>query len=175
MRGLLGPHHIDDDTMNEAVLRDFFLEKATAAELAADMIGTVEQRSRDTSVVHIRDLPSGEEFTITVQMMVRLCDAVLAGDLPGPALEPIGFAVIASDHLHWDDDLVGRVLYDWASPEINWDLTPENVRMFRDWLTGELKPPPEPRDTSHDLSGAKFVSRTFKAWIQSAEGGPGKG
>jgi hypothetical protein len=59
--------------MNEAVLRDFFLEKATAAELAADMVGTVEQRSRDSSVVHIWDLPSGEEFRITVQVMVRLC------------------------------------------------------------------------------------------------------
>jgi hypothetical protein len=158
--------------MNEAKLRDFFIEKATAAELAADMVGTVEQRSRDVRAVHIQDLPSDEEFTITPQMMVRLCDAVLAGELPGPALEPIAFAVIASDHLHWaeDDQLVSRVLYDWASPEINWELTPENVRMFRSWLTGEVKPPPEPEATPDDLSGARFVSRTFKAWIDRQDG-----
>jgi hypothetical protein len=155
--------------MNEAVLRDFFLEKATVEELAADMIGTVEQRSRDTRVVHVEDLPSDEEFTITAPMMVRLCDAVLAGDLSGSALEPIGFAVIASDHLDWNDDLVGRVLYDWASPEINWELTPENVRMFRKWLAGEVKPPPETKAAADDFSGAKFVGRTVKAWNQSAD------
>ena len=143
MRGPLGLIARVDLVMNEAKLRDFFIEKATAAELAADMVGTVQQRSRDVRAVHIQDLPSDEEFTITAPMMVRLCDAVLAGDLPGSALEPIAFAVIASDHLHWaeDDELVSRVLYDWASPEINWELTPENVRMFRSWLTGDVKPP----------------------------------
>ena len=157
--------------MNEAKLRDFFLGKATAAELAADLVGTVEQRSRDVRVVHIQDLPSDEEFTITAPMMVRLCDAVLAGEIPGPALEPIAFAVVASDHLHWaeDDELVPRVLYAWASPEINWELTPENVQMFRQWFAGEVQPPPEPELSPDGLSGGRFLSRTDKAWIRPGE------
>jgi hypothetical protein len=153
--------------MNEATLRDFFLAKATGQELAADLVGTVRQRSRDVRVVHIQDLASDEEFTITAPMMVRLCDAVLAGELPGPALEPIAFAVIASDHLHWaeNDELVGRVLYAWASPEINWELTPENIQMFRQWFTGEVQPPPESEVTPEDMSGGRFLGRTEKAWI----------
>jgi len=153
--------------MNEAKLRDFFLGKATARELAADLVGTVQQRSRDVRVVHIQDLPSEEEFTITAPMMVRLCDAVLEGELPGPALEPIAFAVIASDHLRWadNDDLVGRVLYAWASPEINWELTPENIQMFRQWFTGEVQPPPEPEVSPDDMAGGRFLGRTEKAWI----------
>jgi hypothetical protein len=92
---------------------------------------------------------------VTAPMLVRLCDAVLAEELPGPALEVVAFAVIVSDHLHWaeDDELVPRVLYDWASPEITWELTPENVRMFREWLTGESRAPSEPEVTSDTLSG----------------------
>ena len=157
--------------MNEAILRDFFLEQATAAELAADIVGAVEQRSRDVRLVHIQDLPMDEEFTITRPMMVRLCDAVLVSDLPGPALEAIGFAVIASDHLHWseNDELVGRVLYAWASPEINWELTAENDRMFRQWLTGEVETPPEPEINSEDLRGGTFLGRTAKTWLRPGE------
>jgi hypothetical protein len=109
-------------------------------------------------------------------MLVRLCDAVLAGELPGSDLEPIAFAVIASDQLQWgdDDELVGRVLYDWASPEINWELTPENVRMFRSWLTGEEQPPPTPEVTPDVPSGGVFVSRTEKVWIRPPQDGGAK-
>jgi hypothetical protein len=59
---------------------------------------------RTSRRVHIQDLPADEEVTITAAMLVRLCDVVLAGDLPGPALETIAFAIVASDHLHWGDD-----------------------------------------------------------------------
>jgi hypothetical protein len=154
--------------VKEATLRDFFLGTASVDALAADLEGTVERRTSTSSFVHIEDLPADEEFTITAPMLVRLCDAVLTGSLPGPALEPIAFAVIASDHLHWaeGDEVVGRVLYDWASPEVNWELTPENVRMFRSWLTGEAEPPPEPEITPDTFEGGTPIARTEKRWIR---------
>jgi len=153
--------------MKEATLRDFFLGIAAVDKLAVEVRGAVEHQSATSRQVHIEDLSADEAFTITALMLVRVCDAVLAGSLPGPALEPIAFAVIASDHLHWaeDDDLVSRVLYDWASPEINWELTPENVRMFRGWLTGEAEPPPLPEITP-DMIGGRFIGRTAKVWIR---------
>jgi hypothetical protein len=158
--------------MKEATLRDFFLGTAPVEALAADVDGTVEHLSSTSHRVHIEDLPADEEFTITAPMLVRLCDAVLAGTLPGPALEPIAFAVIASDHLHWaeDDDLISRVLYDWASPEINWELTPENVRMFRSWLTGVVEPPPVPEIPPDMMEGGRFIGRTEKGWIRPPGG-----
>lgn len=141
--------------MKEATLRDFFLGTTPALELAAEARDAVEPRSQAGRRVRIQDLPAGEQVTVTAPMLIRLCDAVLAGELPAPSLEAIAFAVVVSEHLHWaeDDELVARVLYDWASPEITWDLTGENVQMFRDWLTGAVRPPSEPEVTNDTLSG----------------------
>ena len=150
--------------MKEATLRDFFLGATPADRLVAearDAVETVGGRSRR---VYIEDLPAGEELIITAPMLVRLCDGFLAGEIPAPALEIIAFAVIASDHMRWyeDDHLVGRVLYDWAVPEINFELTPGNVRMFREWLTGKSRPPSEPEMTADSLSDMGFLTRTQK-------------
>lgn len=145
--------------MNEATLRDVLYGSVPAASLAAEVGAAVEAPGKARRRIHIQDLPGDEQVTVTAPMLVRLCDAVLAGELPGQALEPIAFAVIVSDHLHWseDDELVSRVLYDWATPEITWELTPENVRMFRDWLTGEAQAPSEPEVTSDTLSDRGFL------------------
>jgi hypothetical protein len=153
--------------VREATLRDVLQGTGSAEKLAAEVRGAVEPLSGGSRRVHIEDLPADEEVTITAEMLVRLCDAVLAGALPGSALEIIAFAILASDHLRWgeDDDLVGRVLYDWASPEINWELTSSNVRMFRDWLTGRVHPPSEPDITTDTLSGLGFLRRTSKVQL----------
>jgi hypothetical protein len=104
-------------------------------------------------------------------MLVRLCDAVQAGGLSAPALETVAFAVIASESLDMDEDdeLVARVLYDWASPDINWELTPATVRMFRDWLVGEAAPPSEPEVTADTLSGGGFLTRTRKVRVEPSQ------
>jgi hypothetical protein len=112
-------------TLTEATLRDFFRGKASATQLAVEAVTVTEQVDPKTFHVHIVDLEGDEEFVVDASMLVHLCDGVLAGDISATCLEPIGFALVLSEHLHWadDDDLVPRVLYDWASPEINWELT----------------------------------------------------
>jgi hypothetical protein len=153
--------------VREATLRDFLFETVPAEQLAAEVREAVEPMSGDRRRVHIEDLPAHEVVTITPEMLVRLCDAFLAGTLPGSALEIIAFAVLASDHMRWseDDDLVGRVLYDWAMPEINGELTSSNVRMCRDWLTGRSQPSSEPDITADTLSGLGYLRRTSKVQL----------
>ena len=153
--------------MKEATIRDFFLGVASPARLAAEAHEAVEPVGRSSRRVHIEDLPPGDEMTVTPDMLVRLCDAALAGALPASALETIAFAIVASDHFRWDEDEapVGRVLYDWASPEINFQLTPANLRMFRDWLTGQVRPPSEPDVTPDTLSDLGFPRRTSKVRV----------
>jgi len=145
----------------EATLRDFFRRTASGRQLAAEAATATEQTGAKTFRVHVVKLEGNDEFIVDRSMLVDLCDAVLAGDVPPACLEPIGFALVFSEHLRWaeEDDLVPDILYDWASPEINWELTTENVRMFRGWLTGEHEPPPRPQlDTTS--SGAPLVRRT---------------
>lgn len=154
--------------MKEATLRDFFYGMVSADRLAAEVREAVEPLSGTSRRVHIQDLPAGEDVTITAEMLVQLCDAALTGVLSGPTLEIIAFAMLASDHLHWgeDDELVGRVLSDWASPEINWELTSGNVQMFRDWLTGKVQPPSEPEVTTDSLSALGLLRRTSKVQVR---------
>src|SRR5262249_46657457 len=120
----------------EAVLRDFFLGAAHAARLLADLRGGVT-RSGVTRKHQIVDMDM--ELAVEPAHLIRLCDAVLAGELPAEALQQIGFCLIASDHFHWDADtpngsVVAETVADWSCPEINWPLVPENVRKFREGL-----------------------------------------
>jgi hypothetical protein len=150
--------------LREATVRDFLLGKLAPDRLAAEAHAAVEAVNPRGRRVHIEDLPAGEAFAVTAPMLVRLCDACLTGALPAPDLETVAFAIVSSDHLRWgeDDELVGRVLYDWASPEITWELTRDNLAMFREWLTGQSAPPSEPEMTPDSLSALGFLRRTTK-------------
>jgi hypothetical protein len=124
--------------MREQVLREFFEQKATTAELAQDVAGSITQTSQLTSVVSIEDM--NEEFTVTTDMTVRLCDIVLRGELLPDALHAIGFMLVASDKFWWDgdkDDVLASVIADWSCPEINYPLTLQNVGRFRGWLNAD--------------------------------------
>ena len=153
--------------MKEATVRDFFSGAVPPDQLSAEARDAVEPLGGTARRIHIEDLPAGEEVTITREMLVRLCDAALAGSISAAALETIAFAIVASDHFRWEDDdgVVGRVLLDWASPEINWELTPGNLRMFREWITGEVRPPSEPDVTADTLSGPGFPRRRSKVRV----------
>jgi hypothetical protein len=147
----------------EAVLRDFFAGLIPAGRVAAAVARAVEPLGHHRRV-HVLDLPPGEVVVVNAAMLIRLCDAALAGSLPAPQLEIIAFIIVASDCLQVDpdDERVGRVLFDWMAPEVNWELTPANLRMFREWLTGETRLPPEPDLTSDSLSGLGILRRTSK-------------
>jgi hypothetical protein len=157
--------------VKEATLRDVLRGTAPAERLAAEVHESVEFLSGSSRRVRIEDLPAGTEVTITPEMLVRLCDAFLAGTLSGTSLEITAFAILASDHFHWsdEDEVVGRVLHDWAAPEVNWELTAANVRMFRDWLTGRVRPSSEPDITTDSLSGMGLLRRATKVSVQPGE------
>ena len=127
--------------MNASVLRDFFLGRASAHELQTDLIGTTEQTGHDSFRHHMTDLD--DDFTVTRDHLVKLCDAVLAENLDPESLRMIGFGIIASDHFEWSSDspegeIVGNTIYDWSSPEVNFALNRATVAKFRHrLLTGE--------------------------------------
>jgi hypothetical protein len=161
----------------EATLRDFFAGVVSPERLGAAIAGAVEPLGRHHRRVHVQDLPPGEYLVVQAGMLIRLCDVVLAGSLPTPALEIIAFIIVASEHLHVDpdDERVARVLFDWMSPEINWELTAGNIRMFREWLTGETPLPPEPDMTSDSLSGLGILRRTSKVRATAGWSSPAQG
>ena len=124
--------------MNGNVLRGFFDDRLTAVDLLADLAGTRSVLGTGSVRHHMTDTES--EFVITTEHLVKLCDAVMADQIPPGHLEWIGFGLIASDNFEWDTDTidgerVGDALFDWASPSTNYQLTIDTVRKFRHRLT----------------------------------------
>ena len=127
--------------MNGNVLLAFFEDRISAAELKSDLEGTRTILSSDSARHSMVD--TDVDFTVTTNHLVKLCDAVLAGDIPPEQLEWIGFGLIASDHFNWDTDTldgerVADALIDWSSPSTNYVLSMKTVTNFRHRLaTGE--------------------------------------
>jgi hypothetical protein len=150
--------------MREQVLRQFFEAKSTVAELAQDIAGSTNVTSPITSVISVEDME--EDFSVTTEMAVALCDAVLRGDLPADGLHIIGFALMASDRFQWDgdkDEVLANVIADWSCPEVNYPLTVENVQRFRAWLTGAE---PYPAKPTQESSRGNLISVTEKKSVR---------
>ena len=123
--------------MQEDVLRKFFKGEATAAELSKDIQGTAKRFGGIVTVQRVEEMEGEQE--VTRPMLIALCDAVLAGELP-PRLSDIGLALVQSDHFVWnaeEDELLGDIIYDWSEPAMNYPLTLENVLRCRAWLLNE--------------------------------------
>src|SRR5947208_1805352 len=128
--------------MQEATLREFFLGRALAAELARQLPGSTSRS--DVGVTSLHVIPMEGDFDVTSEMAVMLCDAALRGELKPEELETIAFAIVGSDHFCFEGETVlGEVLHDWAAPEINYPLTPENLRRFKRWLENVEAYPPK--------------------------------
>jgi hypothetical protein len=158
--------------VDEQVLRDFFVGDASGKDLAANVHGSVSHPSERVSIVHISDMD--DELTVARRMAVKLCDAVLNGDLPAEDLATIGFALIASDRFGWDeDDLLANVIADWSCPEINYPLTIENIARFKRWLLESEPYPEKPRSPSS--SRGRLVSVKEKRSTKRPCGSPSNG
>jgi hypothetical protein len=126
--------------MHEETLRDFFTGTATAQQLVDDLKGSLVQRGHVTKHC-IVDM--SEDFHVAAHHLLRLCDAVLAGQVEPQSLQAIGFCLQASGSFFWDSDepggeRVSETTADWSAPRINHALTHDNVRRWRHYLeTGE--------------------------------------
>jgi hypothetical protein len=127
--------------MDARVLRDFFLGTASAQELARDTEYAFVRAGAHSSQLDMTDL--GERFEVTAAHLARLCEAVASGDLPPNRLAAIGFAMMKSERFVWDAEQtegarIAAALNDWATPEVNYALTPATAAKFgHRLLTGE--------------------------------------
>ena len=147
--------------MRELILRQFFEGTSSARELASDLLGSTRQSGSKIKITSIEDMDA--QFRVTSEMAVRLCDAVLAGEIPAESLETVGFALQTSDKFEWDgdeDEALASVIADWSCPEVNYPLTIDNVRRFREWL---LRSEPYPTNSNvPGLGGGNIITVTEK-------------
>ena len=127
-------------TMREEILKQFFIGEVGPQVLAADLVDSMIAKE-DITKHPIEDMK--ESFQLRPEHLIRLCDAVLNGEIKPQHLQSVGFCIVASDNFEYDTDttegnLVGETLLDWSAPIINYPLTKRNVERFRQRLvTGE--------------------------------------
>ena len=126
--------------MRELTLKQFFTGDVSAKVLAQDLMGSMITKG-DRTKHPIEDMD--EDFQVWPDHLIRLCDAVLGGEIEPEHLQSVGFCLVASEHFKFDTDtaegdLADDTANDWSAPEINYPLTLTNVEKFRHRLvTGE--------------------------------------
>ena len=127
--------------MHESLLKEYFDGVVGAVALQKDLVGAVKKTGAISSSQSIVSMVN--DFEVRPNHLVKLCDEVLAGNLQPADLEVIGFCLIASDHFCWDGDVppgdvIAETVHDWSAPEVNYRLTIDTVKKFKQrLLTGE--------------------------------------
>jgi hypothetical protein len=148
--------------MREEELRRYFLGEGSVGELAQDLRGSVTSTDL-CSTIRIADM-QGSHGLIRHHVLM-LCDAFLERALTPEDISAIAFALLASDHFEWDDDVISEVLADWSAPEINFELNDETIKMHRGWLLGSSEPPSRRVVESSPTADANLISVRIKSSI----------
>jgi hypothetical protein len=123
--------------MTEPQIRDYFLGLIDISELAnADVVVTDKVKPHWQAVNMIEE----GEFNVEPRHLISICDEVLSGKLKPETLDNLAFILIGSDYFTWDTknadgQKVGQILIEWNNPTINYPLTIENVRQWKNYLT----------------------------------------
>jgi hypothetical protein len=86
-----------------------------------------------------------EEVPVGREDLVRLCDAVLEGELDTDDLRGAARFLLAADHFTWDETtpgggLVSQVLREWSDPQRHYPMTTGNLRRYRQGLVAGTHP-----------------------------------
>jgi len=131
--------------MKEQILKDFFIGKITVDTLSSDLIDSQKKTGLDTTAVYIDQIKEHGEFNISIDHLILLCNTVINGKLTMTDLNTIAFSLITSEYFTWNsesekDKRIETVIYDWDNPEIGFDLTIDNIKLWKEYLlTGIYK------------------------------------
>jgi hypothetical protein len=131
--------------MTERILKDYFDSKVSVESLISDLKGSLEVTSPQTISVYIKRIADSGSHEITRQNLIKLCNDTLAGHLMIKDLNTLAFGLIGSDYFYWDNEtkdgeIIAKTLFDWDNPEINFELTYDNLLLWREYLeTGDYK------------------------------------
>jgi len=131
--------------MKENLLRKYFEKEISIDELETDLIDSQTKTGFDSISIQIEQIKDSGEFQVLINNLILLCDNVINGELKLIDLNTIAFALITSEHFTWDSDSefgnrIETVIYDWDNSEIGFDLTIDNVKLWKEYLlTGNYK------------------------------------
>ena len=133
--------------MRERLLAEFLDGRASAWQVREDLANAYIRTSYDVWVLNVEF--ADQTYVVTRRAMLRVCEAVLAGEFEPSLLEPIGDCLMMSESFQFEEadrELLADVANCWGTPEHNDPLDVPYVEAYREWLTtgespfGESKP-----------------------------------
>ena len=131
--------------MTERILKDYFDSKVSVDFLASDLKGSLSVTGSHTTSVYLKRIDDSDSHEITRQNLLKLCKDTLSGHLTLMDLNTLAFGLICSDYFHWDNEtkdgeIIAKTLFDWDNPDINFELSVDNLLLWKDYLeTGDYK------------------------------------
>ena len=130
--------------MTEAALIRFLKEEIGGDDLARDVNGSHLRTGHDVSEYLIELVEDDTEFVVNVEHLVSICDLTLDGKIDPSELQVIGNCLVMSDCFDWDVESqlgkrIGEVAFQWGNPLINFELTIENVGLWKKYLTDGIE------------------------------------
>jgi len=75
-----------------------------------------------------------QEIKISRSDLIAKCDQYLNGEIEERDFENYAWNLITEENIDWDDDVISDIIYQWDSPEINFPITKQNVRLWKHQL-----------------------------------------
>ena len=131
--------------MKEKILKEYFEGLVSAKVLNEDVTGSKVKTGSDTYEINIQIIEANEEYSITLEHILKLCTDAIKGEISSENLSTIAFALIGSDYFEWNEsDKIGKrisnIVFEWDNPEINFPITKENLKLWKEYLeTGSYK------------------------------------
>ena len=130
--------------MTESKLKEYFEDLINTELLSIDLKDSQKRTGYDTIAVYVNPIADGK-FEIKKEHLIKLCNDTINGQLLVSDLNTIAFALITSKCFYWDEqtedgEIIETVIFDWDNPDIGYDLTIQNVELWRKYLiTGNYK------------------------------------
>jgi len=131
--------------MTESILKEYFENKISSEFLSADLNGSINKLSYDTSEISVVKMESDSDFEIQQSHLNKILNDSLNGNLTFDNLKVIASGLMFSECFTWDSDTeignrIATVIAELDNTEINFPISNENLKLWKEYLeTGNHK------------------------------------
>jgi hypothetical protein len=125
--------------MTESILKEYFENKISTEFLSADLNGSIEKLTYDTSQINVVEMESDSEFEIKKTHLNKILNDTLNRNLTFNNLKTIASGLMFSEYFIWDSDSeignrIATIIVELDNTEINFPISTENLKLWKEYL-----------------------------------------
>jgi hypothetical protein len=125
--------------MTERILKEYFENKISSEFLSADLNGSIEKLTYDTSQISVIEMESDSEFEIEKTHLNKILNDALNKNLTFNNLKTIAYGLMFSEYFIWDSNSeignrIATIIVELDNTEINFPISTENLKLWKEYL-----------------------------------------